>query len=216
MTKLLLIRHGQTAWNVERRIQGQLDVPLNEVGHSQAQKVARKLSALIESIGGLYTSDLQRAVETARVIGAHVGHQMVLLPDLREMHAGEAQGLELSQRELLYGPWRQALARLEPPLRWDHPEWPQGETANEVFKRTSACLKEVAQKHKGQTVLIVTHSRVMHTLISRTYEQPYAVRNCSIAYFAYNHSDESDSFLLEKIEHVELKDESEGVSSTDL
>lgn len=88
---LCLIRHGETSWNVERRLQGHLDVPLNEAGRRQACLSAAALAG--QSFSALYCSDLGRAHETARWIAEALGLDPVPLESLRERHYGAFQGL---------------------------------------------------------------------------------------------------------------------------
>ena len=89
--KLLLVRHGQTDWNINRRFQGQSDVPLNEVGRQQATALANRLSR--EHIDVLFASDLQRAHETARIIAAQHACEIRLDARLREINFGAWEGL---------------------------------------------------------------------------------------------------------------------------
>ena len=99
MTELLLVRHGETDWNRDRRFQGHADPPLNETGREQANALAEELAG--EEIELVYTSDLQRARETAQIVGARLGAGVVPLPALREIDVGEWQGLtwpEIEQR----------------------------------------------------------------------------------------------------------------------
>ncbi len=92
-TRLLAIRHGETAWNVDTRIQGHLDVALNETGLAQAARLARALAARGEPIAAIYSSDLQRAWDTARALAEATGAPLVAHAGLRERHFGHLQGL---------------------------------------------------------------------------------------------------------------------------
>jgi broad specificity phosphatase PhoE len=91
MTTLLLVRHGETDWNAERRWQGHADVPLNERGRDQAERLAEELeNARVDAV---YSSDLSRARETAEIVGARLGVPVVLDPALREIDVGSREGL---------------------------------------------------------------------------------------------------------------------------
>src|SRR5688500_9825999 len=90
-TRVIVVRHGETAWNNEKRWQGHLDSPLTAKGLSQAQALARRLSG--ERFSALYTSDLGRAYQTAQLIAAATGHSVVLDSRLRERKLGVFQGL---------------------------------------------------------------------------------------------------------------------------
>jgi probable phosphoglycerate mutase len=82
-TRILAIRHGETAWNVDTRIQGHLDIPLNDIGQWQAQRLARALAAS-DPIHAIYSSDLLRAHDTARAIAGATGAPLATHPGLRE------------------------------------------------------------------------------------------------------------------------------------
>ncbi len=149
-TQIILVRHGQTDWNLEGRYQGGAEVPLNAPGREQAERLAAELSGM--RIDALYCSPLGRAVETARAIA--VGRGLELHPDrrLREIDLGEWEGM-LSSR----------IAELYPRL---HRQWvldprpvrpPGGESIREVHDRVIAAVEEMARRHPGGTVCLVTH-----------------------------------------------------------
>src|SRR5437763_16473885 len=92
MTMLLLVRHGETDWNAERRWQGHADVPLNEHGRSQAKLLADELAGE-RALDAIYVSDLSRARETADIVGTRLGLPVVLARDLREIEVGSREGL---------------------------------------------------------------------------------------------------------------------------
>ena len=96
-TRILAIRHGETAWNVDTRIQGQLDVPLNDVGRWQARRLSQAVAD--ESIAAIYASDLQRAYETARAVATACGLPIVTEPGLRERRFGEFEGFTWKEIE---------------------------------------------------------------------------------------------------------------------
>ncbi|HYK12627.1 MAG TPA: histidine phosphatase family protein, partial [Burkholderiales bacterium] len=91
MTQLILIRHGETVWNRERRMQGQADSPLSDVGLRQARLLARRLQQI--EFKSLYCSDTGRAHHTARTIAELTGHELIVEPRLRERHFGVFEGL---------------------------------------------------------------------------------------------------------------------------
>src|SRR4029079_3482461 len=91
MTTILLARHGETDWNVERRVQGHSDTPLNDTGRGQARALAEELAG--EPIDAVYSSDLVRAHETARLVAEQRGLDVTAIRDLREKHFGTWEGL---------------------------------------------------------------------------------------------------------------------------
>src|SRR5258708_2650508 len=94
-TRLCLVRHGETAWNAEARVQGQLDVPLGETGLAQARAVASALRS--ESFSAIYSSDLMRARQTAAPAAKRLGLEVFLDPRLRERHYGVFQGMTYAE-----------------------------------------------------------------------------------------------------------------------
>src|SRR5512134_3367418 len=95
MTMLWLIRHGETSWNAEGRVQGQTDVPLSDVGHSQARALADRLAG--RSFGALYSSDLQRVTQTALPVSQTLGLPIRAEPRLRERHYGMFETLTYAE-----------------------------------------------------------------------------------------------------------------------
>ena len=156
-TRIIAIRHGETAWNVDTRIQGQLDIPLNTVGRWQASRVAQALAE--ESIQAIYASDLLRAWETARSIAEATGLTLQAHAGLRERGFGEFQGKTFAEIEALWPEQsRQWRAR--------HPEWapPGGESLAALRARIVGVASELAQKHLGEQIVMVAHGGVMDVL----------------------------------------------------
>jgi probable phosphoglycerate mutase len=100
LTRVIAVRHGETEWNVATRIQGQLDIGLNETGREQARRVARALAG--EALDAVYASDLQRAVDTAQAIAAQAGLAVQTDAALRERGFGEFEGLTWAEVEQLH------------------------------------------------------------------------------------------------------------------
>ncbi len=156
-TRIVAIRHGETAWNVDTRIQGHLDIPLNTTGLWQADQVARALAD--EPIAAIYTSDLQRAHATAQAVARTTGAPLTANPGLRERSFGHFQGRTFAEIE----------AELpEDALRWrkrDPHYAPEGGeslvTLRERIERTVALL---AQQHLGEQVVMVAHGGVLDVL----------------------------------------------------
>lgn len=158
MVRLILVRHGATAWNAEERYQGQADVPLGEIGRRQAVALGRRLAR--KEIDAIYASDLQRAWETATVIAARHDLPVCSEPRLREIDFGAWEGLtygEIRQRT------PQALAAWEADPQSVTP--PGGESLGQVAARVQAVLDDVARTHRGQTVLLVAHGGSLQVLL---------------------------------------------------
>lgn len=150
MTRLYLVRHGQTDWNIEGRWQGHVDIPLNALGHQQAASVAKALAG--EGLSAIYSSDLSRARQTAEALSAASGQSIRFDPRLREIHQGEWQGLKVSEIRERYG---EAFDR-----RMDNPETfapPGGETVAQVRDRLAAAVVDICRTHTDQRVAIVSH-----------------------------------------------------------
>ena len=154
-TRLIAIRHGETAWNVDTRIQGQLDIPLNATGRWQAQRLARALAAR-DPVHAIYTSDLARARETAQAVSDATGASLVPHEGLRERGFGVFQGQTFAEIE----------ARLpEEALRWRKrdPHWaPEGgESLTQMRTRVQDTLNTLAARHPGEQVVLVAHGGVL-------------------------------------------------------
>jgi probable phosphoglycerate mutase len=156
-TRILAIRHGETAWNVDGRIQGQLDVPLNDMGRWQVHRLA--LAVADEDIAAIYSSDLLRALETAQAVSRGSGDPIVTDPGLRERGFGTFEGLsyaEINQRWPEMGErWR----RRDPSFGA-----PGGETLTDFYARSVATAARLAALHPGQTIALVSHGGVMDCL----------------------------------------------------
>ena len=157
-TRIIAIRHGETAWNVDTRIQGQLDIPLNEKGHWQAQRLARAL-ATSEQVAALYCSDLLRAWDTARSICDATGLLAVAEPGLRERGFGRFEGKTFAELE---SSWPQETAR----WRARDPEWapPGGESLLVLRERVVQATNTLAAQHVNQQIVLVTHGGVLDAL----------------------------------------------------
>ena len=140
------MRHGETDWNRERRFQGHADTPLNDSGRAQARELAEQLA--VEDIDAVYTSDLLRARETAEIIAARLGADVVALRELREIDVGEWQGLSWPEIEVQYP---------EGARRWhlSGTGWESGETYEQLGERIVPVLARIAETHSGGRVLVV-------------------------------------------------------------
>lgn len=149
MTRLLLWRHGQTAWNAADRVQGQTDVDLSEVGHTQAEAAAARLAELHPDV--IVSSDLRRAADTAAALAAVTGLSVACDARLRERHYGEWQGLTNSE---ISARWPEASERWRAGL--PVPEFGI-EDLDEVGKRMASALQDAADAHPGGTIVVASH-----------------------------------------------------------
>jgi probable phosphoglycerate mutase len=156
-TRIIAIRHGETAWNVDTRIQGHLDIGLNEHGHWQAQRLAQALAA--QDIAAVYASDLSRAFETGRYLAQATGAPITPEPGLRERCFGQFQGRTFAEIE----------AELPAQaLRWrkrDPDFAPEGgESLEQLYTRVVQTCQRLAALHPGQQIAVVGHGGVMDVL----------------------------------------------------
>jgi probable phosphoglycerate mutase len=157
VTRIVAIRHGQTAWNVDARIQGQLDVGLDETGRWQALRLAQALAD--ERFDAVYSSDLGRAWQTAQVVAEAAGVALRADQGLRERGFGVFEGLTFAEIEQRFAPQAQ---------RWrsrDVTFGPEGgETLARFVERAVDAVAAIAARHRGQHIAVVTHSGVLDAL----------------------------------------------------
>jgi probable phosphoglycerate mutase len=154
-TRFCLVRHGETAWNAETRLQGHIDVPLNDIGRAQALAAASSLAT--QSFDALYSSDLSRTVETAAAAGALLRLEVRRTQSLRERCLGGFQGLTRAEAQARY-PVEYARFRARD---LDHPPPDEGESLSAFSARVEAAFASLAEKHRGETLLVVTHGGVL-------------------------------------------------------
>lgn len=156
--KLYFVRHGETEWNVKKKIQGKTDIPLNENGRNQARELANKLAVDKLPAVKVYTSPQLRATETAQAVADALGLECEALDDLREMNLGEWEGLNWDIIEEQYG---------EVYYYWNthrrYVRTPGGECYNDVLGRTLDALSYILEK-ETKDVLVVTHSAILMSL----------------------------------------------------
>lgn len=152
MTELWLLRHGQTDWNLTGRWQGQAsEAPgLNETGRKQAMAASEKMRRV--AISAIYCSDLLRARQTAEILAIPFGLPVFLEQRLREINLGMWEGMPFEMIETQY-PNELAARRLDP----YHTSAPNGESPDDVAKRVLEAMNMIANKHPGQSILIVGH-----------------------------------------------------------
>jgi broad specificity phosphatase PhoE len=151
VTRILLVRHGETDWNLDRRLQGHADRPLNDTGRAQARALADELAD--EQLDAVYASDLARAHETAHIVAETKSLRVTALPELRERHFGTWEGL--SDDEI-------------------HERFPEeiangtlgdGEPREEMNRRVLEALERIAAAHPDGTVLVVSHGGPLRAVL---------------------------------------------------
>ena len=156
-TRIIAVRHGETAWNVDARIQGHLDVPLNGTGQWQARRLARALAVEPPSI--IYASDLQRAHATGQAVADATGAPLVVEPGLRERSFGQLEGRTFAEIEAELPEqarrWRQRDPHFAPE---------GGETLVQLRERIAATTHRLAAQHTGGLVVLVAHGGVLDVL----------------------------------------------------
>ncbi|MGE5703109.1 MAG: histidine phosphatase family protein [Clostridia bacterium] len=152
-TVLYLIRHGETDWNRERRIQGHSDVHLNASGKEQAEKLAGFLGR--ERFHKIYSSDLKRAYDTAYLLSQATGSQLEASLRLRERSYGELEGLS----------YEEVRARME--AVGDREEALGIESAAEISQRAYDALSELVQHHPGETIAVISHGGFINSFLHR-------------------------------------------------
>jgi 2,3-bisphosphoglycerate-dependent phosphoglycerate mutase len=163
--RLLLVRHGETAWNAVGRLQGQTPLPLNARGQRQAVALTRAIAT--ESVQAVYSSDLQRARQTAHSIATALGLLVQHEAGWREMAFGRWEGLtwaEIQQRDpAALAAWQADSLHVAPP---------EGETLAQVHERVKAAFAGLIAAHQGHTVVVVSHGGPLRLLLCLTLGLP--------------------------------------------
>jgi len=158
MTKVILVRHGQTLWNLEMKYQGHCDVALTQKGVQQAMLAADRLAS--EDICAVYASDLSRAFKTAECIAEKHNLPVTAIPGLREINFGEWEGLTFDK---ITSQWTEEMSKL-----FTHPDEiviPGGETFREVKERATQALAKLVAEHPDQTIVVVSHGGTIRTVL---------------------------------------------------
>lgn len=156
-TRIIAVRHGETAWNVDTRIQGHLDIPLNAKGRWQAERLAHALKG--ESISTIYASDLTRAWETAKYLGHVQDLPVIEEVGLRERHFGDFEGRTFAEIEVLLPEQSMRWRKRDPHF---HPVG--GESLMAMRARVMEAAERLAARHAGEQIALVGHGGVMDVL----------------------------------------------------
>ncbi|QWE22574.1 histidine phosphatase family protein [Polynucleobacter sp. AP-Jannik-300A-C4] len=188
-TKLCLIRHGETAWNAERRLQGHTDTPLNPKGVLQARQMAQALKDINLGFDVLYTSDLKRAADTANAVVELFGVEAQVDSALRERNFGVLQGLSITEAPLLRPDiWQAHIAR-----DLDH-DLEGGESIQQFSLRVRNALDSIQKRHAGKTILVVSHGGTLDMMYriasnqSLSAQRIVSVPNASLNWISHEES----------------------------
>ena len=207
-TQVIIVRHGQTEWNLKLVRQGHLDSPLTEKGVAQANALAQRLAQ--EKFTALYSSDLGRAVQTARLIANATGHRIITDQRLRERHLGIFQGLSGEEIRKRFPEEYRCHRTMGPTYII-----PGGESVEQQVARNIGYLNEIAEKHSGEAIVVVSHGGVLSGLFRHTFSIPFEAprrfefTNAGLNVFVY---DQGNWFLQTwgDVSHLALDGRSEG------
>ncbi len=205
LTRILLVRHGETEWNAAGRVQGGTDTPLSDIGRAQAGRLAARLART--PLAAVYASDLSRARETAETLAVPHGLPVVTDARLRERGYGAWEGLALTEIAARYpDEWDQYHGRrlLDAPV-------PGGETWDQVIARFLPALRQIVRDHPGpdETVLLVGHGGSLRAAILDALDAPLPVLtrlrldNASLSRLDYGGSDSGRVVFLNDTAHLE-------------
>ena len=163
-TRIVVIRHGQTDWNVQLRLQGHTDIALNATGRAQAERLAEALCD--EGLAHVYSSDLGRAADTAHAFARPLTLPLTLDIGLRERGFGVMEGASFREIDERWPDWARRWRTREPDF-----EPPQGESLLRLHERVVATAARLAQAHDGTCIALVTHGGVLDCLYRAATQQ---------------------------------------------
>jgi broad specificity phosphatase PhoE len=182
VTRLFLVRHGQTVGNVQRVWQGWTEGELTSLGVQQAKAAARGLAAYNHTFDALYSSPLRRAWQTAEIVGQALGLSPLAHEGLKEIWFGEIEGVTLEEFAARYP---------ETHRRWSKRNdvsftWPGGENRAEFQRRARRAIEDIAVQHKGRSVVVVAHGGTLRAILAHLFPiqlgqwWSYSLANCSL------------------------------------
>ena len=170
MGELLLVRHGETDWNREHRIQGHTDLPLNATGLEQARALAADLAAT--ALAAVYSSDLARALQTATAVATAHRLAVRLDRDLREKNFGSWEGLTATE----------IAERFPHAVRG---RWGDGETTEQVAERAIGAIERIRARHLTGAVLVVSHGGTLRAILGHLAVEHGPIGNCEVFRVGY-------------------------------
>ena len=179
MTEIILIRHGETEWNLSGRWQGHADSALSPRGIAQAESLSTRMAK--EIVDHVYASDLERAQHTSRLVGSEANWSFTLMPELRERDLGVLEGLTTDEMLVKHPDVYRS-------FREDGPDYqpPGGESFEQFCDRCSSAIEELARLHPGKKIVAVTHGGVLGAIFRYVLRihldagRNYVLLNCSL------------------------------------
>lgn len=194
LSRFLLVRHGQTSWNKNNKYQGQTNIPLNDIGKEQAYHISKRLAK--EKLNAVYSSDLDRAIETAHIIAKPHNLEVIPTEDMREINFGSWEGYNFEQIMRIWPEQYQ---------KWINDPWnynpPGGESLGELTRRVKNFMLKTAARHPGQNVLVVSHAGPIRAFLSvilelkKQFFWKFKISNASLTIVNYD-GEEDDSFIV--------------------
>jgi broad specificity phosphatase PhoE len=201
-TTLYLVRHGRTKGNVDHTLCGRLDVPLDDLGLLQAQRVADRIAREIEA-DALLSSPLTRARQTAGFIADRTGLRAEIIDDLAEWNFGDYEGKTLAEVQAAAPHVLKALENIED----DEAGWPGGEIRREFHARVASVFRQIAGDYHSRSVVVVAHGGVLGSLAAQIHgKQPndwaaYNFQNCSLTHVAFS-AEGVDVVMINDVAHL--------------
>ncbi|MEW5966415.1 MAG: histidine phosphatase family protein [Pseudomonadota bacterium] len=184
-TRVCIIRHGETDWNVQKRIQGHTDIPLNDTGRAQA--LAMAFNAAHQRFQAIYSSDLVRATATAEALAQREDQTVKPLLQLRERHFGLFQGLTVAEAALRHPEAHARYLARDPDYDFE-----TGESLAAFADRVADGIAWLVRHHSGQTIAAVSHSGVLDIVYRRatgrtlTAPRDFKIPNCALNWFRFD------------------------------
>lgn len=186
ITTVYIFRHGETDWNLQRKLQGMTNVPLNDTGRAQAIGLAQKLKQL--GIELIVSSDLMRAADTARVTAQWTGAPIVIHPGLRETNLGKAEGISIDDVKSVLG--AEALERWMSIKPEDaHYSFADGESKHDHRVRLFDAMETSLRRYRAKIAAISTHGGAMRRILHHIrpeLKEPVLFPNCGVYKFEFN------------------------------
>ncbi|MGK2915058.1 MAG: histidine phosphatase family protein [Porticoccaceae bacterium] len=196
--KILLVRHGQTAANIDQVWHGHTDTALTELGEQQAERLGAYFHNYLPEVHAIYASPLQRAKHTAQRIAAATGHDLRIDPRLMEFGVGELEGKSFVELDGENGFVRRMMAD-------EHHRAPGGESRHDVTRRFVTAVEEFRQNHPGENIVVVSHGLAIAFGLSHWIDRDstrwtrYRVNNTSVTEVCLNRFEIG---FLDRIDHL--------------